>query len=75
MPEHVGGELGARAEGDAGLAGMRRWIRLRYVFLVAFIVAAVVVVFRQGVLPARFTPLPAINLSDPNNWLYGLAPG
>lgn len=48
---------------------MRRRKKLRYVLLLALIVGGGAVILRQGVLPARWTPLPAIDLSDPSNWL------
>lgn len=30
---------------------------------------AVVVIFRQGLIPARYSPLPLVNLAVPNDWL------
>lgn len=42
---------------------MRRWV-IRFI-LVAVIVGAVGLVFRQGLLPARFTPLPRLDLANP----------
>ena len=48
---------------------MRRWIKLRYVLLFLIVFGAIALILRQGVLPARWTPLPLIDLADSNNWL------
>ena len=37
-------------------------------FLVVLIIACAILVMRQGWLPARYTPLPAIDLANPDNW-------
>jgi hypothetical protein len=42
---------------------MRWW--LKRVFLASLLVIAITVVFRQGLLPARMTPLPRLNLANP----------
>ena len=42
---------------------MRRW--LGRALVVGLVVGAIAVVFRQGLIPARFTPLPRLNIEAP----------
>ena len=57
------GRMPANGDGTGrGGGDMRRWIRR--IFLVLFVVVAIWAVFRQGLLPARWTPLPPLNLAS-----------
>jgi hypothetical protein len=37
--------------------------------LAALIVAAIVLLLREGAIPVSWSPLPALNLAEPDNWL------
>ncbi|WP_083528735.1 extensin family protein [Hyphomicrobium sp. CS1BSMeth3] len=46
----------------------RRAPRVRAILLLVLVAASIFVVMRQGLLPARWSPLPALDLSVPNAW-------
>jgi len=46
----------------------RRAPRARAILLLVLVAASIFVVMRQGLLPARWSPLPALDLSAPNAW-------
>ncbi len=50
------------------MAKKRRRLRYFRWFLLALVLAGCTLVLRQGWLPARYTPLPAIDLANDNNW-------
>ena len=51
------------------MAKRRRKTKLFRWLLLALVLTGGVLIMRQGWLPARFTPLRAIELTNPNNWL------
>ncbi len=59
------------SEGQAKAPGTkrRRAPRLRIGLLLILLAVSLFLVMRQGVLPARLSPLPALDLSVPNAWL------
>lgn len=46
----------------------RRAPRVRAILLLVLVAASIFVVMRQGLLPARWSPLPALDISVPNAW-------
>ncbi len=55
--------------GKLPVSQRRRAPRVRIALLLTLIAVGLFLVMRQGVLPARWSPLPALDLSAPNAWL------
>ncbi len=61
--------MDAKHSGPGDSAVRRQgWLSQRTAWLLVALATAVFIVMRQGLLPAAWSPLPALDLSDPGAW-------